>query len=79
MDSMCFKMFLRWYRKKIAKAVEDKMYYLRTCLNEKDIILSIISPKDYKRDGVPHCNTDCLNTICISNHRHVSKKEKENV
>lgn len=69
-------MILRLYRKKIAKAVEDKMYYLRTCLNEKDIILSIIAPKDYKRNGVPHCNTDCLNTSCISHYQHTSKKGK---
>lgn len=57
-------MFLRWYRKKIAEAVEDKMYYMCTCPNEMGIILSIIAPKDYKRKGIPHCGTDCGHTEC---------------
>lgn len=57
-------MFLRWYRRKIAEAVEEKMCYLGTCPNEKGIILNIIAPKDYKREGVPHCGTDCWNTEC---------------
>lgn len=57
-------MFLRWYRRKIAKDVEDKMCYLSTCPNEKDMILHIIAPKDYKRLDKLHCNTDCYNTEC---------------
>ena len=57
-------MFLRWYRRKIAEAVEDKMCYMCTCLNEREIILNIIAPKDYKRSGACHCSTDCLNTNC---------------
>ena len=59
-------MFLRWYRKKIAEAVEDKMGYLGTCPNEKEIILSIIAPNDYKRGSVSHCITDCWNKSCLS-------------
>ena len=59
-------MFLRWYRKKIAKAVEEKMGYLGTCPNEKEIILSIIAPNDYKRGSAPHCSTDCWNKSCDS-------------
>lgn len=47
-------MFLRWYRKKIAEAVEVKMCYMATCPNEQDSILSIIAPKDYKPKGVSH-------------------------
>ena len=62
-------MFLRWYRKKIAETVEEKMGYLGTCPNEKNIILSIIAPKDYKRESVSHCGTDCWNTRCESYHR----------
>lgn len=61
-------MLLRWYRRKIAKQVEEKMCYLCTCPNEKDIILSIIAPKDYKRSSVSHCNTDCHNNHCTCNH-----------
>lgn len=52
-------MFLRWYRRKIAKQVEDKMLYMGTCPNERDIILWIISPKDYPRTNALHCGTDC--------------------
>lgn len=59
-------MFLRWYRKKIAEAVEVKMCYMATCPNEQDSILSIIAPKDYKPKGVSHCNTDCWNKTCTS-------------
>lgn len=49
-------MFLRWYRKKIAESVADKMAYMGTCPNERDVILSIIAPKDYKRNKGIHCN-----------------------
>jgi hypothetical protein len=59
-------MFLRWYRRKIAEAVEARMSYMATCLNERDIILNLIAPKDYKRKGIPHCSTDCHNNSCYS-------------
>lgn len=59
-------MFLRWYRKKIAEAVEDKMGYMGTCPNEREIILNIIAPKDYKRSSELHCGTDCWNVECVS-------------
>lgn len=59
-------MFLRWYRRKIARTVEDKMGYMGTCPNTRDIVLSIIAPKDYKRKNVSHCSTDCWNTKCVS-------------
>lgn len=58
-------MFFRWYRKKIANSVADKMAYMGTCPNERDIILAIIAPKDYRRKGI-HCNTDCWITGCKS-------------
>lgn len=49
-------------RKKIAKQVADKMYYMSACLNERDIILGIIR-KDREFVG-PHCFTDCTNVEC---------------
>ena len=57
-------MFLRWYRKKIAESVADKMAYMGTCPNTRDIILSIIAPKDYKRSKDIHCKTDCWVSDC---------------
>ena len=32
-------MFFQWYRRKIARQVEDKMAYIGTCPNERDIQL----------------------------------------
>ena len=58
------EVFLRWYRKKIAEAVETKMCYMGSCPNEQEIILSIIAPKDYPRKSVSHCSTDCWNEDC---------------
>lgn len=57
-------MFLRWYRRKFAEAVEEKMCYMGSCPNEKEIVLSIIAPKDYKRKSTSHCSTDCWNKEC---------------
>ena len=36
-------MFFRWYRCKIAQRVADKMAYMGTCPNERDIILPFTS------------------------------------
>lgn len=58
-------MFLRWYRKRIAEVVENKMRYIGTCPNEMETILSIIAPKNYKRDVTNHCLTDCWKTDCV--------------
>ena len=49
-------------RKTIAKQVADKMYYMNTFLNERDIILGIIR-KDLEFVE-PHCFTDCTNAEC---------------
>lgn len=57
-------MFLRLYRKRIAQDVESKMQYLNTCLNERNIFLHIIAPKDYDALRKLHCNDDCTNTKC---------------
>lgn len=64
--------FLRWCRKRIIEAVEDKI----TCPNEKEIILSIIAPNDYKRGSISHCITDCWNKSCFS--YRVPEKENNN-
>ena len=54
-------------RRKIAQQVENKMYYLNTCPNERDIILNIILPKEDRLPFYSHCRKDCLNTTCEAN------------
>lgn len=54
-------------RRKIAKQVEDKMYYLNTCPNERDIILNIILPKKNRISFHSHCRRDCPSTTCEAN------------
>ena len=66
-------MFFRWYRKKIAEAVEAKMCYMNSCPNEKEIILNIIAPKDYKRKSAFHCNIDCRNKDCKSRYGNTKR------
>ena len=57
--------FRRKLRKNIAEQVEDKMCYMGTCPNERDMILNIISD-DYPRLEQIHCNTDCWIKNCES-------------
>ena len=52
-------------RKKIADALSEKMAYMNTCLNERDIILSYLG---VKRPIGTHCNSDCRNEKCESYH-----------
>ena len=52
-------------RKKIADALSDKMAYMNTCLNERDIILGIVG---VERPSENHCNSDCWNEKCASYH-----------
>lgn len=54
-------------RRKIAKQVKDKMYYLNSCPNERDIILNIILPKEDRISFYSHCKRDCLDTTCEAN------------
>lgn len=54
-------------RRKIAKQVEEKMYYLKSCPNERDIILNIILPKEDRLPLCSHCRKDCSSTTCESN------------
>ena len=54
-------------RRKIAKQVEEKMYYLKSCPNERDMILNIILPKKDRTLFYSHCRRDCPSTACESN------------
>lgn len=54
-------------RRKIAKQIKDKMYYLNSCPNERDIILNIILPKEDRLLLYSHCRRDCPSTTCESN------------
>ena len=49
-------------REDIAERVEDKMCYMHTCLNERDIILDIIKNDVHPREI--HCNKDCNDDEC---------------
>lgn len=53
-----------WLKNKIAKDVEDKMMYMGTCPNERDVILHIIAPKKYPQFDRLHCNLDCWHKEC---------------
>lgn len=54
-------------RRKIAKQVEEKMYYLKSCPNERDMILNIILPKEDRLPLYSHCRKDCSSTTCEAN------------
>ena len=54
-------------RRKIAKQVEEKMYYLKSCPNERDMILNIILPKENRLPLYSHCRKDCSSITCESN------------
>ena len=56
-------------RKKIAEALSDKMAYMHTCLNERDIILGIVG---VERPSENHCNSDCWNEKCAC-YRYATK------
>lgn len=71
-------MFLTWYRDRIAKQVEHKMLYLNTCLNERDIILNIISPKTYKKSPVSLCDKCYQKKKCEERRNKERKLEEKN-
>lgn len=55
-------------RRKIAEEVQEKMYYLNTCPNERDMILNIILPKEDRiSPSYRHCRKDCASTTCELN------------
>lgn len=58
-------------RKKIANALSEKMAYMNTCLNERDVILGYLG---VKRPNETHCNSDCQNEKCESYHYETRKQ-----
>lgn len=54
-----FKKHDKRLRNEIANNVEEKMCYLNTCPNARDIILAMIDPYNHKSSGVIHCHIDC--------------------
>lgn len=68
----------RKLRKKIARRVSDKMGYLHTCPNERDIILNIIlSSKDMYKWNI-HCKIDCPNKECVCHPNNRRREEEHN-
>ena len=63
---------LRERNEKMYETLSEKMAYMCTCPNERDIILGIVCGKGNK--GINHCNTDCWNTKCES--YHYEEREK---
>lgn len=59
-------------REKIAEDVADKMDYMDSCLNEKNIILGIITGKRETLDSL--CST-CKSESCVSNGTAISKAD----
>ena len=59
--------------KEIADALSEKMCYMNTCPNERDIILGYLGRKRSRKN---HCNTDCWNEKCESYH-YETKQQPE--
>ena len=59
--------------KEIADLLSEKMSYMNTCLNERDIILGYLG---VERSSGNHCNTDCRNNKCESYHYSTRKQFK---
>ena len=66
---------LKAERKKIAEDVDDKMGYMGSCLNERNIILGIITGKRETLDSL--CST-CKLESCVSNGTAISKADYKN-
>lgn len=54
-------------KRKIAQEVQEKMCYLNSCPNERDMILNIILPKEDRLPSYCHCRKDCTSTTCEFN------------
>lgn len=65
---------LKAEREKIAEDVANKMDYMGTCLNEKNIILGIITGERETLNSL--CST-CKSESCIANHTAFSKADYE--
>jgi len=61
-------------REKIAEDVADKMAYMGSCLNERNIILGIITGKRETLDSL--CSI-CKSESCVSNGTAISKTDYE--
>lgn len=59
--------------KEIADSLSEKMSYMNTCLNERDVILGYLG---VERPNGNHCNTDCRNNKCESYHYSTRKQFK---
>ena len=68
----------RKLRKKIAKRVSDKMCYMNTCMNARDILLNIILGKKDRYPWALHCETNCLNQMCAC-HPLYKKEEASDI
>jgi hypothetical protein len=69
-----YKNRLKAEREKIAEDVADKMNYMGSCLNEKNIILGVITGKREILDSL--CST-CKSESCVSNGTAISKADYE--
>ena len=65
---------LKAEREKIAEDVANKMDYMGSCLNEKNIILGVITGKRETLDSL--CST-CKSESCVSNGTAISKADYE--
>ena len=54
----------RKLRRKIADRLSEKMGYLCTCPNERDVILNIVLSKKDKYAWESHCKKDCWRKDC---------------
>ena len=66
---------LKAERKKIAEDVADEMDYMHTCLNERKVILGIITGKRERFDSL--CST-CKSEFCVCNGTAIPKANYEN-
>lgn len=67
----------RKLRRKIANRVEDKMGYLATCPNERDIILNMIFSKKDRYPWKQHCTDDCRHFNCEVYKKLHEEKDKQ--
>lgn len=63
-------------RKKIAEDIADKMNYMGSCLNEKNVILGIITGK--RETPLDSLCPICKSEDCVSNGTAISKADYEN-
>ena len=72
------KGIFRKHRELIAREVQDKMISMGECQNLQDIILGVISPKDFPCSYTVHCLKDCFRTDCPSYQFLMEEKKFDN-